>query len=103
VKPGEVTVSFEYRRHIGPRFVHGSVTLQFSAGAAFQFCSKAKWPQSDDYTATVESAVREVLADHGVLELATCTLLSIEWDEVASCQAGFAAAARAATRAAFEV
>ena len=103
MKPGEVTVSFECRRQLGPRLVHGSVKLQFSAGAAFQFRSRATWPQSDDYTATVESAVREVPADRGTLESTTCTLLSIQLDEVASCQAGFAAAAGAATRAAFEV
>jgi hypothetical protein len=103
VKPGEVTVSFEYRRQLGPRLVHGAVTLQFGAGAAFQFRSKATWPQSDDYTATIERVVREVLADRGALESTTCTLLSIQWDEVASCQVGLAAAAGAATQAAFEV
>jgi hypothetical protein len=103
MKPGEITVSFEYRRQAGPRVVHGSVTLQFSNGSSFRFRSQVRWPHNDDYTNTVEGAVREVLSERHALESTTCTLLRIEWDEVGSCQAGFAAAARAATRAAFEV
>ena len=103
MKTGEVTVSFEYRRHAGPRFVHGAVTFRFSDGNAFEFRSDARWPPHDDYTDVVEAAVREVLSGLGALESTTCTLLGIAWDETASCQVGFVAAARAATRAAFEV
>jgi len=100
--PGEVTVSFEYRRHVGPRYVHGSVTLQFAFSTGFQFKTQAIWPRGEDYTSAVERAVREVLANQGVLDCTSCTLVCIDWDEVASCAAGFEAAARAATRGAFE-
>jgi len=103
MKSGEVTVSFEHHRHVGPRYVHGSVTIQFSGGSPFQFRSQARWPQNDDYTDAVERAVREALVGLGALEETACTLLSIAWDEAGSCKAGFAAAARAATRSAFEV
>jgi hypothetical protein len=102
-KPGEVTIAFEYRRHLGPRFMHGSVTLQFSTGAEFVFQTHAIWPANDDYTSAVERAIRDVLAEQGVLKQTTCTLQSVGWDEHNSCEAGFAAAARAATLAAFEV
>jgi hypothetical protein len=101
-KPGEVTVSFEYSRHVGPRFVHGAVTLQFGRGNGFEFRSEATWPQ-EHYTAAIDRAVRDVLSELGALDSTTCALQSVGWDEVASCEAGFAAAARAATRAAFEV
>jgi hypothetical protein len=102
-KPGAVTVSFEYQRFMSARYVHGSVKLQFSSAAAFQFRSEAQWPQTEDYTAVIERGVRDVLSELGALNSTTCTLLSVGWDNVASCQAGFEAAARAATRAAFEV
>ncbi len=101
--PGEVTVHFEYTRHVGPRLVHGAVVLQFSRATSFQFTSVANWPGSDDYTVAVAEAVREVIAARGVLAQTSCTLISVRWDSMASCESGFAAAARAATLAAFEV
>lgn len=52
-RPGEVSIHFEYTRHVGPRHVHGAVGLQFSRSASFQFTSVALWPGSDDYTAAV--------------------------------------------------
>ena len=100
--PGEVTVSFEFSRHVGPRFVHGAVTLQFSRGNGFEFRSEAAWPQ-EHYTAAIEGAVRDVLSELGALESTACLLRSVRWDEVNSCEVGFVAAAREATRAAFEV
>jgi hypothetical protein len=101
--PWEVTVPFEYRRHVGPRYVHGSVTLQFSSSTGFKFESRAVWPQTDDYRCVVEQAVREVLSSRGVLDRTACTLVCVNWDGVASCESGFAAADRAATLAALEV
>jgi len=83
--------------------VHGAVALQFSTAASFQFTSEATWPGPDDYTAAVLEAVRGTLAAKGVLAATTCKLIAVEWDAVASCRQGFAAAARAATLAAFEV
>jgi hypothetical protein len=79
------------------------VTLQFAPGTAFIFQAQASWPRSDDYTLAIERTVREVLSNHGVLHSTQCTLLCIDWDEISSCESGFAAAARAATVAALEV
>ncbi len=101
--PGDVTVRFEYTRHVGPRHVHGAVALQFARASAFQFTSVVTWPGSDDFDAAVAEAVRDVLAARGVLAQTSCKLVSVGWDALASCRSGFAAAARAATLAAFEV
>ena len=101
--PGYVTVHFEYSRHVGPRHVHGAVVIQLSPAPAFQFTSAAQWPTSADYTAAIERVVRDVLSVRGALSQTSCKLLSVGWDAAASCEAGFEAAARAATDAAFEV
>lgn len=103
MKPGEVTVAFDYSRHLGPRFVHGAVTLRFSGADSFAFSSSATWPTSEDYTSAIEAAVRDVLASKGALNRTACKLVAIRWDDISSCQAGFSAAARAAVLAAFEV
>jgi hypothetical protein len=100
---GEVTVSFEYRRHVGPRYVHGAVTLKFSPSRTFEFRSEAIWPPGEDYTSAIERAVREVLSARGVLHSTECTLCRVDWDDVASCESGFAAAGRGAALGAFEV
>jgi hypothetical protein len=102
-KPGQITVRFAYSRHVWPRHIHGSVALQFSPALSFQFTSVAKWPTSDDYTLAIENAVRDVLTARDALAQTSCKLLSVDWDTEASCEFGFAAAARAATLAAFEV
>lgn len=101
--PGYVTVRFEYSRAVGPRQVHGAVVIELSPASAFHFTSVAKWPTSDDYTATIERAVRDVLTTRGAISQTCCKLLSVGWDAAASCEVGFEAAARAATNSAFEV
>lgn len=103
MKPGYVTVAFEYSRPVGPRAVHGGVKLGFTPAKSFSFHSTATWPTSDDYTNVVEAAVREALAEKGIADNAACTLIAVNWHEVNSCQKGFELAARAATLAAFEV
>jgi hypothetical protein len=101
--PGYVTVRFEYSRHVGPRHVHGAVAIELSPASAYQFTTAARWPTSEDYTAVIESTIREVLTARGALSQTSCKLLSVGWDAAASCEVGFEAAARAATHAAFEV
>ena len=51
----------------------------------------------------IERAVREVLSAKGVLHSTECTLCRVDWDDVASCESGFAAAGRAAALGAYEV
>jgi hypothetical protein len=102
--PGQVEVTFEYSRHVGPRFVHGAVTLLFDALQPYQFVSKATWPTTDNYEAAIRKAVEQVLIEHrGSLENTLVALKRVGWDDVASCEMGFVKAARAATKAAFEV
>ena len=102
--PGQVEVAFRYSRHIGPKYIHGSVTLQFDAIQPYAFVSEATWPSADNYTASIQRAVEEVLQEkQGHLKSPRVVLKRVEWDDVDSCEIGFRRAAAAATRAAFEV
>ena len=103
MKPGLVKVTFEYSRAMGPRSMHGGLTLEFSKAASYSFSSTAQWPSSDDYTNAVEASVREVLDSKGVANQTACKLTGVTWHPVNSCQSGFQHAARAATLAAMEV
>lgn len=103
-EPGQVEVTFEFARHVGPRFIHGAVTLSFDALRPYAFISKATWPQTDNYEAAIRKVVEEVLLAHqGHLKTTEVVLKRIGWDEVASCEAGFSRAAREATKGAFNV
>jgi hypothetical protein len=46
----QIKVSFEYLRHLGPRFAHGVVRLQFDSMRKHSFRSEAVWPEGADYT-----------------------------------------------------
>jgi hypothetical protein len=102
--PAQVEVSFEFSRHMGPRFVHGGVTLSFDADKPYAFVSEATWPTPDNYESTIREAVEVVLIERqGGLERTRVLLKRIMWHEIDSCESGFRQAARAATLAAFEV
>ena len=101
--PGEVEVAFRYSRHLGPRYVSGSVVLNFSRAAFFSFASEATWP-SEDYDAAVREGVEDALRQRLTASDSVAVVLkSIEWDNVESCAMGFTQAAFAATQAAFFV
>jgi hypothetical protein len=102
--PGLVEVSFRFARPVGPRSVHGAVTLQFDASGPFSFRSEISWPTSDNYDRAVHEEVQAVIRKlQGHLDCTSVKLTAIEWDDVASCESGFRQAARAATEAAFRV
>jgi len=102
-KLGGVEVTLEYSRHVGPRLVHGAVTLNFDSSQPYAFVSHAAWP-ADNYETAVRDGVEGVLRERlGALEKTRVVLKRIVWDEVNSCEVGFKRAAEAATRAAFEV
>ena len=102
--PGQVEVSFCFARHVGPRFVHGAVTLQFDALRPFSFTSEVIWPTSDNYDLAVSDEVQTVIRElQGHLDGTSVTLKAIEWDDVASSEWGFRQAVRTATEAAFKV
>ncbi len=101
---GGVEVSFEYRRHVGPRFIHGGVTLQFDGHLPYRFVSTAKWPGSDSYEPAIRETIEEVLRERqGNLGTTQVTLKHISWDEMNSCEVGFRRATLVAARAAFEI
>jgi hypothetical protein len=98
-----VLVTFEYSRHMGPKFVHGGVSLRFDSSQPYSFESRVRWP-ADNYDAHVRAAVESVLLERcGVLDMCRVVLESIAWHEVDSCALGFERAARAATEMAFAV
>ena len=67
-KPGYVQVSYTYSRVVGPRSVHGSVTLAFWPAPAFLFHDDVTWPDDiGNYSKAVEASVREVLAARNAL------------------------------------
>lgn len=101
--PGAVELGLRFSRHVGPRFISGSVVLRFARAASFSFSSEAVWPAENCDTAVregVEDALRQRLT---VSDSVAVVLKSIEWDAVASCALGFKQAASAATEAAFIV
>jgi hypothetical protein len=101
---GGVQITFEYFRHVGPRYIHGGVTLSLDAQLPYSFSSEASWPTGDNYEEAIREAIEEVLRERlGGLTRTQVVLKRITWDTVSSCQLGFARAARAATSAAFEV
>lgn len=61
--PGQVEVSFRFARCVGPRFVHGAVTLSFDASGLFAFTSEVKWPTSDNYDLVVMEEVQTILRE----------------------------------------
>jgi hypothetical protein len=99
----ETEVTFEFRRHVGPRFIHGCVTLRFESSPGYAFSSHAQWPQAENHDAAVREAVEQVLIERlGTLDGTKVVLSSIRWDPVNSSESGFRRAARAATIATFE-
>jgi hypothetical protein len=103
-EPGQVVVSFEFSRHVGPRFVHGGLRLRFDLSRPYSFESIARWPSADNYEAQIRRAVEAVLVERlGSLTRCQVTLEDIVWDPVNSCEVGFARAASAAAEMAFRV
>jgi len=102
-KPGQVEVTFHYSRHMGPRFIHGGVTISFDSFQPYSFTSDVTWP-SDNYEQVVRKSVEEVLIEHqGQLDRTRVVLKRIDWDKFSSCEVGFARAARAAAMSALQV
>lgn len=101
---GQVSISFEYSRHLGPRYVHGAVRLRFDAFRAYSFRSTVVWPDGANYESAVREAIESVLREKcGSLERVEVVLQSIVFDTVNSCESGFRNAARVATEAAFRL
>jgi hypothetical protein len=102
-QPRDVKVTFEFSRHLGPRFIQGGVTLRFASSASFVFLSLAKWP-NDNLDTAVREAIEEVLIKKiGTIDTTKVILEAIVWDPINSSESGFRKAARAATIAAFDV
>ena len=84
-------------------YIQAGVTLQFVPSRSYEFISKVQWP-SDNCETAVREGVEEVLRErHGNLNSIRVTLTKVEWDEISSSRLAFRNAAKAATRAAFEV
>jgi hypothetical protein len=85
---------------VGPRGVHGCVTLSFNRANEFSLTCEAKWPEGDDYSAAIKEEIQSTLTELSLPFEVACTLKSIGWHPIDSCQNGFTAAARHATWAA---
>lgn len=102
-KPGYITVSFEYNRAVGPKGIHGGVTLSFEPAEEYSFASNARWPSTDNYVDAVRRGVEQAFLSRGrALPSVRATLKAVTWHDVDSCAAGFQTAARIAAGAAFE-
>ena len=102
--PHETEVTFEFLRHVGPRFIHGGVTLRFEASEEYEFVTRATWPTTDNYENAVREAIEDVLLRQlGKLKGTKVVLERIRWDPINSSENGFRRAARAAAEAAFIV
>ena len=100
---GQIEVSFTYRRHIGPRFEHGSVDLRFNSLQPYSFSSSAKW-LNENYEKEIQIGVEKALIEKvGSLQNTRVELLKVDFDEIYSTANGFQSAAYAATCSAFLV
>src|SRR5262245_38282917 len=103
-RPGQVDITMRYLRQVGPKNIHGGLTLRFDSLRPYAFVSNVQWPSGGNYESAIREAVEEQLQGlQGSLEATLVLLTQIEWDDVASCEAGFRKAAAAATRAAFDL
>ena len=97
-------ISFEFSKHVGPRFIQGAVRLEFDSSKPYSFHSKADWPAGHDFTGAVREGVEAALLERlGSLSSVAVVLKSVTLHPVDSCEEGFRRAARAATEAAFAV
>ena len=101
-RPSYASATCETHRNVGPRGVHGCVTLEFERSPEFRFLSSVTWPHGDNYDSVIEDAVRDALVQIQSEHTFACRLVSIRWHPIDSCQAGFVFAARQATYAALE-
>src|SRR5262249_6000097 len=99
---GLVHVSYALATVVGPRSIHGSVSLRFDGSRPYSFVSRAQWPDSGNYENAVRTAVEGVLLDKlGSLDRVAVALPRIQFDPIHSCQVGFERAARRATLSLF--
>jgi hypothetical protein len=99
---GQVEITFTYNRHIGPKFIHGSVKLKFDSLQPYSFTSYAVWSETDNYEKHVREGVEKALIElTGSLKDTKVTLVEINFDEIASAPIGFQFAAYVATYNAF--
>lgn len=101
---GQIEIGFTYRRHMGPRFEHGSVQLRFNSSQPYSFSSSAKWINNENYEKEIQIGVERALIEKiGSLQNTKVELLEVDFDEIYSTANGFQSAAYAATCAAFLV
>lgn len=103
---GQVEITFEYSRHVGPRYDHGGVTISFDALQPYSFSSEAEWPSKSWSQVEIEAAIRESVeevlrARMGTLRMVRVILKAVAIHPVDSSVHGFRNAARVATEAAF--
>src|SRR5262245_66137890 len=105
MKPlGEVEVTVSYRRHTGPRYMAGGVTLRFELADQYSFHSTAVWPSGTDYSTAIGQAVAtELERQLGVLPNARIVLTQVEWDKIDSSEIAIRRAAAAAVKSALDV
>ena len=102
--PGQVEISLEFERHLGPRFVHGGLKVSFDALQPYSFSSLATWPEGHNYEALVREAIEGVLRERlGSLDRVRVQLHSISWDPINSSTDGLQRAARQVTELAFAI
>lgn len=101
--PKYTDVSMSINRNVGPRSVHGAVTLGFRTSDVFEFCSQVIWPEDDNYDSNVLAGIHEGFIQC-LSQIPPCkvTLSAIDYHPMNSCAAGFQSAARNATIAACE-
>jgi hypothetical protein len=99
-RPSFTSSTCEIHRNVGPKGVHGCVTLSFYRANEFNLSSEANWPEGDDYSAAIQEAIQSTIAELKLPFEVACTIKSIRWHPIDSCENGFTAAARHATRAA---
>ena len=101
---GQVEISLEFRRHLGPRFAHAGMKVSFDGLQPYSFSSFATWPEGHNYEALVRDAIEGVLRERlGSLDRVRVVLHSISWDPVNSTADGLRRAARHVAELAFAI
>jgi hypothetical protein len=100
-RPAYVRAICEVHKNYSAKGSHGYVVLEFERASEFAFVSAVSWPEGDNFSSAVETAVREALSELKQSQSFLCRLTEIRFHEIDSSAVGFSRAARQATIAAF--
>ena len=66
---GQAKLTVCYRRHLGPRFMDGDLTLSCDFAPEYRFESRAEWPEGVNFDGIIRDTVAEEFVRNHPLQL----------------------------------